>query len=58
MKNVLTLYEKKSLLRLPFVTRVLEVTQEFFKSKNSWALENSLIFFRRYNQFLELLTEL
>ena len=25
---------KKSLLRLPFVTRVLEVAQEFFKSKN------------------------
>ena len=26
---------KKSLLRLPLVTRVLEATQEFFKSKNS-----------------------
>ena len=25
---------KKSLLRLPFVTRALEVAQEFFKSKN------------------------
>ena len=25
---------KNSLLKLPFVTRVLEVAQEFFKSKN------------------------
>ena len=25
---------KKSLLRLPFITRVLEVAQEFFKLKN------------------------